>query len=440
MSSYLVYRLRVSGQTAFLPAPTSHGHYQIEMACNACHTPLMGVREDACLQCHANELRAVNDSHPKSKFTDPRNADLLLKINAANCVTCHREHVPEQTRAMGVTLPDDYCFHCHQATVTERPSHQGYGFNTCSTAGCHNYHDNTALYEDFLVRHLDEPWLRADPRVPVRVEGASRTTSSESPSTPSPTLAAEEHDAPVAAAKTDIIEDWALSAHARAGVNCRDCHQPGPEGPNAAPWNDHPDHASCARCHDAATEGFLAGRHGMRLAQGLEAMEPRLARLPMHATAGHLTLTCASCHGAHRYDTRHAAVDACMTCHSDTHTRNYSASPHAALWKAELEGTGEAGTGVSCATCHLPRETTKTEDNEGTLVRVQHNQNLNLRPNEKMVRSVCLSCHGLGFTLDALADPALIHTNFAGQPSRRIESLDWVARRQPSKEASPNRN
>ena len=47
---------------------------------------------------------------------------------------------------------------------------------------------------------------------------------------------------------------------------------------------------------------------------------------------------------------------------------------------------------------------------------VTHNQNDNLRPNEKMVRSVCGNCHGLQFTLDALADPALVERNFKGRP------------------------
>ena len=36
------------------------------------------------------------------------------------CVTCHREHRPGITRAMGVTMPDDYCFHCHQDIAKDR--------------------------------------------------------------------------------------------------------------------------------------------------------------------------------------------------------------------------------------------------------------------------------------------------------------------------------
>jgi hypothetical protein len=62
-------------------------------------------------------------------------------------------------------------------------------------------------------------------------------------------------------------------------------------------------------------------------------------------------------------------------------------------------------------------------------VRVDHDQNDNLRPRDKMVRSVCLACHGLGFTLDALADAELVDRNFNGRPSVHVPTLDMVERR-----------
>jgi hypothetical protein len=72
-----------------------------------------------------------------------------------------------------------------------------------------------------------------------------------------------------------------------------------------------------------------------------------------------------------------------------------------------------------------------------TVKSVTHNQNDNLRPNEKMVRGVCGHCHGLPFTLDALADPALVAGNFKGRPSVHIESIEWAQRR--TKERGRNR-
>jgi formate-dependent nitrite reductase cytochrome c552 subunit len=119
-------------------------------------------------------------------------------------------------------------------------------------------------------------------------------------------------------------------------------------------------------------------------------------------------------------------VEACLGCHDDRHSRAYQRSPHAALWDAERE-PGRAGTGVSCATCHLPRVNRRVDGAD--VVAVQHNQNANLRPNEKMARTVCLACHGLAFSLDALADPSLVATNFTGTPLRHVAGIDMAMSR-----------
>jgi hypothetical protein len=54
-----------------------------------------------------------------------------------------------------------------------------------------------------------------------------------------------------------------------------------------------------------------------------------------------------------------------------------------------------------------------------------------------MVRSVCASCHGLRFTLDALADPELARRNFSGRPSARVQSIDWALKRTGSDRSPP---
>jgi len=417
-AGYFVQRWQGPDRTVFLPGPTTHGHYQIELDCQACHTPWMGVQEAACYKCHEAELKLADDSHPKSKFTDPRNADRLQLIDAANCVTCHREHVPQRTGTMGVTMPSDYCFHCHQQTLKDRPSHRDLPFNSCATAGCHNYHDNTALYESFLLKHLDEPDVRPEPRVARRTVAAFTNAP----------LTATGQDAPATAASDPaILQEWVSTAHAVAGVNCTGCHAPAGKGGTPATWTDHPTHEACASCHKGESEGFLAGRHGMRLAQGLSPMQPALARLPMKADAAHRDLACTSCHGDHDFNTRRAAVEACMSCHNDPHTLAYTRSPHYTLWQEELSGSAPAGSGVSCATCHLPAETVTVDGSQRVVT--QHNQNAHLRPNEKMVRTVCLDCHGLSFALDALADADLIQANFRGSPSRHVESLGMAAAR-----------
>jgi len=418
LAGYLTYCFNNQDGYAvvFLPGPTTHGHYQIEMKCASCHEPWGGVREQSCIDCHGNALKAADDSHPMAKFSDPRNADRLLTLAADQCVTCHIEHKPENTLAMGVTQPQDYCYHCHSDVAKERPSHQGMSFTTCQNIGCHNYHDNTALYEDFLVKHASEPKVLPTALIPQRVP--------QKPSKATLPLTAEQQDGPHAGITNNsskIISDWVSSAHASAAVNCSDCHG------KAELWANQPPQDACNQCHKDETTGFLEGLHGMRIAQGLPPMQPELARLPMKPEAAHHTLTCNSCHSPHDSNTRKAAVESCLQCHNDSHSLAYKESTHYKLWVAELSGSAPAGTGVSCATCHMPRE---THTRGGiTTVSVQHNQSLNLRPAEKMIRSVCITCHGLGFTLDSLADPQLGRRNFDGPPEHHNESIEMVLRR-----------
>lgn len=421
---YLTMTILGNDKTMFLPGMTTSGHYQIEQACQVCHTPFKGVTQEACLSCHGAELKAANDSHPKSKFTDPRNADRVTILDARQCITCHQEHRPTQTRAMGVTLANDYCFYCHVDVAKDRPSHANLGFATCASAGCHNFHDNTALYEDFLLKHRREPPLLPQGAVPARQLGTADHPYATRSLLP---LIVNEQNAPAdVVVASQLLDDWANTAHARARVNCLDCHQD-KQAPAPSGWTNKVSHQACQRCHTNEVDGFLAGKHGMRLAQDLSPMKPEMARQPMNPTAHGKELGCTSCHAAHRFDTHSAAVEACLSCHNDEHSRVYKDSPHFRLWSEELRGQQPRGAGVSCATCHLPREIHKEEGVE--TVRTQHNQNLNLRPNEKMIRSVCLYCHGLDFSLDALADATLVERNFSGQPTLHVKSVEMTEQR-----------
>lgn len=433
-----------------LTGKTTSGHYQIELACDACHrTPFGGkeVLQDACLGCHQEDLKLAKDSHPAKKFSDPRNADRLQKLAATQCVTCHTEHKPAITNAMGVTLPTDYCALCHQDIGKERPSHVGLSFATCADAGCHNYHDNRALYEDFLAKHAQEPDVAASALVKLRVHPPA------SPGTREPITDLALADAPSGkAGDAAVASDWLATAHAKAGVNCSGCHAPASKTKEAVAvnWVDKPDHRACATCHTQEVKTFTEGKHGMRLAadllgeraglkglfknRPLTPMRPELARLPMSPKATGRELTCTSCHGAHTFDTVKAEIDGCLSCHTDEHSKAYLGSPHHKLWQAERAGQAKKGTGVSCATCHLPRATYDDPGTDEERLLVAHNQNANLRPNEKMIRSVCMNCHGLGFTLNALADRKSIAANFAGPPSARVESIEWVMRRLKEKE------
>lgn len=450
-----------TAKTMLLPGETTHGHYQIELACNACHTPMMGVKQDACLECHQEELNISKDTHPSKKFNDPTNAQRLKVLDAQKCITCHREHVPERTHPMGLSLPTDYCYHCHQDVMKQRPSHKDFAFDSCATAGCHNYHDNRALYENFLSKHSAEldmldrqkVLLRTSSLAPESISksaaenfAAGKVPLAKSSDAQSSDAKVELSTTPLTLADADapesvetsqaILDDWATTAHAAAQVNCTQCHVDNVDESNnrEATWDNQVDHQTCGKCHERELAGFTDGKHGMRLALQLNPMTPREARLKMKSARAHESLNCASCHSGHRFDTQFAAVAACLSCHDDRHSLAYQSSSHYELWKSEVAGDGQPGTGVSCATCHMPR----IEDDDGNVV-VQHNQNDNLRPNEKMIRSVCNHCHGVAFSIDALADEKLIQNCFQGEPSVHIQSVDMVKAWFEAKEKKRNR-
>ncbi|MEL6523086.1 MAG: cytochrome c3 family protein, partial [Pseudomonadota bacterium] len=184
-------RLYLGGdRSTFLPGDTSGVHHQIELACETCHTskPFASqatVRKDinkTCVTCHKDELKASDDSHPISKFKSPRMAAYWEKIDARFCTSCHMEHQPEDTLAGLVTLPEDYCVACHsegeQDVRVNRESHADLAFDTCATSGCHNFHDNRSLYEDFLVKHSGQSWLKDDPIHPIEALARQRARPS----------------------------------------------------------------------------------------------------------------------------------------------------------------------------------------------------------------------------------------------------------------------
>lgn len=432
MTAYFAYSMTSDDQLVFMPGKTSHGHYQIELKCKTCHGDSFGGKETlqkACMDCHGKELKDADDKHPKSKFTDPRNAERTAILDARYCITCHVEHKPEITREMGVTVAADVCYLCHFDIAKDRKSHKGMKFDTCDAAGCHNFHDNRALYEDYLVKHQGQEDIFDNASVKPVAKAAVLTSLDSYPKDAYPykELSEVQKDAPANFSKEQlIIEDWHRTSHAKSGVNCSACHLVTDRVLKTKTWVEKPSHQVCEQCHRQQLKGFLEGRHGMRLAQNLSPMSPLMARQSMRKKAHDKELTCITCHSDHRFDVKKAAVEACLSCHNDKHSLAYKDSSHYQLWLKEKSNTNLRNTGVSCATCHMPRTTHK--ENGKTIVQVQHNQNDNLRPNEKMIRSVCMDCHGLSFSIDALADPKLVANNFQGNPLKHIKSIEMASK------------
>ena len=437
LSLFLGYNLFYGGKDLFLPGSSTKGHHQIEAQCDVCHVKPFDTddsMQQACLSCHSDGLEKARDTHPMKKFTDPRNADLLASLDATQCVTCHIEHSPEVTGQFGVTLPADFCYYCHQEIAEERPSHAGFEFNTCGNAGCHNFHDNKALYESFLAKHIDKPALLSKTR--LRVPNAFAVWQKRNPDVKP--LAADTHNGEaIPGIQPELIAAWHSSVHAQVGTNCLSCHAEDSMQTNSANpilRNGHDlSVESCSDCHTKQVESFKQGLHGMRLASDLPPLQVDQARLPMHDDAAHKTLTCSSCHDPHKPDLQFAATQACLGCHADEHSQNYEKSAHAALWHQELEGEIDAGAGVSCASCHMPRI------KKGKLVSVEHNQSLTLEPNSKMIRPVCLECHGLEYSIAALSDRNLIRRNFSGAFDSTHPSFELVRERIAAKKAQKQR-
>ena len=214
----------------------------------------------------------------------------------------------------------------------------------------------------------------------------------------------------------EIKQQWQSSAHALAEVNCSSCHQDEATKQLIA----QPTQESCRSCHEYSVETFLLGKHGIRTLESLSPLTPAMAHLPMKESAHDLRMDCNSCHNVHSVNTAVAATDSCLTCHNDNHSLNYKNSPHAGIVSnlAELPRPNQQA--VTCATCHLPR--TKV----GETVLVNHNNTYTLLPRDRMVKEVCISCHGVEHAYNSIFDDEIVEANFDRSPTKKLETFELV--------------
>ncbi|NER82453.1 MAG: hypothetical protein F6K42_23395 [Leptolyngbya sp. SIO1D8] len=213
---------------------------------------------------------------------------------------------------------------------------------------------------------------------------------------------------------------WQSSVHALNQVNCSSCHQ---DSATKA-FVVHPGQESCQSCHGQAVDTFLLGKHGIRLLEGITPLMPEMARLPMKAAARDIPMTCGSCHDVHSVNTVQAAVDSCLTCHNDTHSLNYENSRHAQLFATDRSLPRPSGSSVSCATCHMPRHEVKA--GEGSVTLVNHNNTYTLLPRDRMVKEVCMNCHGVEYSYNSIFDDDLVEANFDKLPNLSLETFDLM--------------
>ena len=140
-------------------------------------------------------------------------------------------------------------------------------------------------------------------------------------------------------------------------------------------------------------------------------------------------MNCNACHTVHTVNTVQASVDACLTCHNDDHSHNYKNSKHGQAVLAGFKENPELprpGTdAVTCATCHLPRTAQKKGDG-ALLVKVNHNNTYTLKPQDRMVGDVCMSCHGMEYSYNSIFDDELVEANFDRPPTLSLETFDLM--------------
>ncbi|MGA0197890.1 MAG: cytochrome c3 family protein [Prochlorotrichaceae cyanobacterium] len=219
----------------------------------------------------------------------------------------------------------------------------------------------------------------------------------------------------------DINDRWQGSAHALNGINCTQCHQDQESKTIVAT----PSYESCQSCHEQAVDTFLLGKHGIRLLENKSPLTPAMANIPMQPSAHDRIMNCNTCHDVHSVNTVTAAVDACLSCHNDTHSLNYNQSPHGKLF-VEVKATlpRPDAQSITCATCHLPRHVVGNGSNAKT--GVNHNNTFTLLPRDRMVKEVCLNCHGMEYSFNNIFDDEVVESNFAYGSEQDLQTLQMI--------------
>ena len=214
----------------------------------------------------------------------------------------------------------------------------------------------------------------------------------------------------------EIQLQWQGSIHALAEVNCSSCHQ----NENTKAFIPKPTAESCKSCHESSVDTFMLGKHGIRTLEGLSPLTPAMAHLPMKESSLDMQMNCNTCHNVHTVNTYEASVDSCLTCHSDNHSLNYKNSPHAKVFKTIGTLPRPNADSVTCATCHLPREVSDDA------ILVNHNNTYTLKPRDRMVKEVCMNCHGVEHAYNSIFDDELVEANFARPPTQKLSTFQLV--------------
>ncbi|WP_323773904.1 cytochrome c3 family protein [Alcanivorax sp.] len=410
---FILWIISDNDRRLIIPGETSYAHHQIEISCKTCHGapfPNHTAINDNCIDCHAEELNRVRNSHPDRVFNSPRNAAMLKKIDARSCLTCHTEHKGHRTTKGGVSIDVNFCIHCHEEVIVKRNSHANFSFMDCTNSGCHNYHDNRFFHQDFLKEHANTPPPHFTNQTLSKSDLSSYIKWSNINDKDQEDRFRETHPT------------HSNTPHQRAEVHCISCHRQSNDNDMSVSIE------TCSSCHQPQTSAFKSGKHGMRISVGLEPLTPQMARLPMNKQAVNAHVTCNSCHKAHAYNRDQAGMEVCLDCHADEHSRSFKSSEHGRLWKKYTEGKLSRERAVNCASCHMPA-LAQNPGSSNKIFAIEHNQSRMVRPSSKMIKPVCMQCHTLAFSLNSLSDSTMIPDNFGHAPSGNSRSIEMIQKK-----------
>jgi hypothetical protein len=180
-----------------------------------------------------------------------------------------------------------------------------------------------------------------------------------------------------------IVNDWQLSKHGQAGLDCALCHGSGHNSADTVDKVTIPTPDTCAACHSTQVEQYKAGKHAIAWA-AMKAM-PTMHRQPSVLTEGMKgcggchkvglkteeeikllkktspgfgTASCDVCHTRHLFSAEEARQpQACQTCHmgfDHPQWEMYSSSKHGVRFLLKQNGVlPETASAPTCQTCHM---------------------------------------------------------------------------------------
>jgi hydroxylamine dehydrogenase len=181
----------------------------------------------------------------------------------------------------------------------------------------------------------------------------------------------------------NIVSDWELSKHGKAGIGCSVCHGSDHDSPANVAAVKIPTPDTCATCHGTQVEQYKAGKHSIAWT-AMKAMptmhwQPSLLTEGMKGCGGCHKIgykneaelkilrkdspgfgiaSCDACHTRHTFSTVEAKQpQACETCHmgfDHPQWEMYSASKHGVRALLKQNKVLPEGTAApTCQTCHM---------------------------------------------------------------------------------------